>query len=95
MATKQRARKLPWVKAIMLEPNPNTGVMLPTDIVKAFDRVSWERMVSINHKNFNWKYVEHLPCRPGNDDELKPEVTGGSEMSTYVAPEKEKVNSNA
>jgi hypothetical protein len=51
-------------------------------------------MVNVNHKNFNWKYVEPLPCKPGNDDVLSPEVTGGSEMSTYTKPKEETVNSN-
>jgi len=85
-----RMRKLPFVKAIMLEPNERTGKMLRSEppVVKAFDRISWERMVKVNRKDFNWEYVEHLPTRPGNDDVLKPEITGGSEMSTYKAPAK-------
>jgi hypothetical protein len=85
-----RMRKLPFVKAIMLEKNPDTGRMLLSDppVVKAFDRISWERMVKVVRKDFNWKYVEHLPVRPGNDDVLKPEVTGGKELSTYVEVKK-------
>lgn len=83
--TTKRAKKLPWVKAIMLRQNEDTGRMLKSDppVVKVFDRVSWERMVSVKRKDFNWEYIEHLPCRPGNDDTLSSEVTGGKEMSTF------------
>ena len=83
--------KLPYVKALRLVND--RGHMVETKEAKAFPRIAWEKMFQKkDHSpilpNHNWKFIESIP-KPGNDDILLPEVTGGSEIeSVRLAKEK-------
>lgn len=83
----KKPKHLPYVKAIRLVEHH--GEMKETDDVKAFPRMAWKKMFDkVGNPilpKFNWKFVEEIPA-PGINDELKPEKTGGSELSTYVKP---------
>ena len=78
-------RKLPFVKAIrLIEEN---GRMVETKEAKAFPRKAWENFFSKEGNpilpNFNWKFIESFP-KPGNDDVLKPQATGGAELQSVI-----------
>jgi hypothetical protein len=89
METVELNRKLPYVKALRLEPldptHPN-GKWVETKEVKAFPRKAWEKMFNQETHtpilpNFNWKFIESIP-KPADGDELLPQVTGGKEITT-------------
>jgi hypothetical protein len=85
-------RKLPYVKALRLEPqDPNSPKpkMVETNEAKAFSRKAWENMFDKKGdpilKNFNWRFIESIPM-PSPDDILLPKETGGKEMKNYKEP---------